>query len=203
MKVSTTLCAALAVGFASTAALAQQATAPQADQFRPYEAQKPVTDSTNRNGLTNDQNNRQYNNQRESGDKTVPQGLVRASEMMNKEIYNAQDEQVGSVADVVLDTQSGKVKYVALSTGGFLGLGDSLHAVPWDAFEQKMHDGEHRCVLNVSKDQLKNAKGFDEDNWPNMANKQWQQQNDRQYQGQRQGARTSAESRPQPPLGQR
>ncbi|MBP6490514.1 MAG: PRC-barrel domain containing protein, partial [Thauera sp.] len=58
-----------------------------------------------------------------------------------------------------------------LSFGGFLGLGEKLFAVPWSAMTL---DRNQRCfVLDVSKDRLKDAPGFDKDVWPDMADPEW------------------------------
>ncbi|MEQ8849662.1 PRC-barrel domain-containing protein [Botrimarina sp.] len=178
MKYSTFFGVALALGLTPAALWAQ---AP--GQATPaYEAQKPVAEQNQRDRLSDQrQNQRQYDrSQSDSSNQKLPQGLVRASQMMDKAVYNGQDEQIGSIDDVVLDAQSGEIKYVALSTGGFLGLGDALHAVPFSAFKHQQKDGEQRCILNVSKEQLENAKGFNQDNWPQQADKNWEQQNNRQ-----------------------
>lgn len=67
----------------------------------------------------------------------------------------------------MIDTTSGKVAYGVLSFGGVLGMGNKLFAVPWDALTV---DGEDKClVLNVSKERLKDAPGFDKDHWPDFA----------------------------------
>lgn len=61
--------------------------------------------------------------------------------------------------------------YAVLSFGGFLGVGDKLFAVPWHALEL---DPDNKCfVLDVEKDRLKNAPGFDKDHWPSMADERW------------------------------
>ena len=57
-----------------------------------------------------------------------------------------------------------------LSFGGFLGLGNKLFAFPWQALELKIHD--HAFLLNVPKETLKKAEGFDKDNWP-ITNREW------------------------------
>jgi hypothetical protein len=51
-----------------------------------------------------------------------------------------------------------------ISHGGFLGLGNKLFAIPWQAFTLRIH--EHAFVLNVPKETLDKAEGFDKDNWP-------------------------------------
>jgi hypothetical protein len=63
------------------------------------------------------------------------------------------------------------VAYVVLSFGGFLGMGDKLFAVPPSALTV---DRTEKClVLNVDKERLKNAPGFDKNDWPDMAETTW------------------------------
>jgi hypothetical protein len=50
-------------------------------------------------------------------------------------------------------------------------MGDKLFAIPWEALKV---DTQNKCmVLNVTKDKLENAPGFDKDDWPNMADETW------------------------------
>ncbi len=58
-----------------------------------------------------------------------------------------------------------------LSSGGFLGIGDRLFAIPWNVLTL---DTDRECfVLNVSSQRIKDAPGFDKDNWPSMADTAW------------------------------
>lgn len=110
---------------------------------------------------------------------------VRVSEIMGVEVKNNSDEELGEIEDIVIDPDSGEIKYAAVSMGGFLGVGEKLFAVPWNAFECRKENGEHVAILNVDKATLENAQGFNEENWPDMANPRWQEQNDRAYQSAR------------------
>ncbi len=69
--------------------------------------------------------------------------------------------------------RSGQVAYAVLSLGGFLGMGEKLFAVPWSALT--LDTDNKRFVLNVDKDRLESAPGFDKDTWPNMADPSWEQ----------------------------
>ncbi|PMR82281.1 photosystem reaction center subunit H [Halomonas urumqiensis] len=97
--------------------------------------------------------------------------LLSASTMTGDEVCNRQDEKLGKIQDIMLDTVEGKIRYVVLASGGFLGLGDRLFAVPWKALTQDREN--HRFILDVDVDQLKSAPGFDKDQWPNMADPTW------------------------------
>lgn len=71
----------------------------------------------------------------------------------------------------MLDMSNGRVAYAVLSHGGFLGMGNKLFAVPWSAL--KLDTVNKRFVLDVDKDRLESAPGFDKDQWPDMADAAW------------------------------
>ncbi|MFQ3786178.1 PRC-barrel domain-containing protein [Halomonas sp. A29] len=97
--------------------------------------------------------------------------LLSASTITGDDVCNMQDEKLGKIHDVMIDVAEGKIRYAVLSSGGFLGMGDRLFAVPWKALTL---DKENRCfMLDVDVERLKNAPGFDKDNWPNMADASW------------------------------
>ena len=98
-------------------------------------------------------------------------GLVLSSSTLTGDsVRNAQGEDLGNLKDLMIDTASGKVQYAVLSFGGWLDMGDKLFAVPWTAFRV---DRENEClVLDVPKERLKDAPGFDQDHWPDFANTQ-------------------------------
>ena len=58
-----------------------------------------------------------------------------------------------------------------LSFGGVLGIGEKLFAVPWNAL--KLDTVNKRFILDIDKDRLNDAPGFDKDAWPRMADQKW------------------------------
>jgi sporulation protein YlmC with PRC-barrel domain len=94
-----------------------------------------------------------------------------AGTLIGNDVYNHKDEDLGDIKEIMLDTQSGKVIYAVLSFGGFLGMGEKLFAVPWNSLT--LDTKNKRFVLNVEKDRLKLAPGFDKDKWPNMSDPSW------------------------------
>jgi len=109
---------------------------------------------------------------------------IRASQLTGYNIQNSQGESVGEVYDIVLDANSGKVRYVAVTYGGFLGLGDKLFAVPFEAFTCKVdpdNPDNHILVLDVTQQQLDGAEGFDQDHWPNFGDPQYTNELDTRY----------------------
>lgn len=108
-------------------------------------------------------------------DKKTTGPNIRASELIGMNIQNLQGDQVGEVEDIVLNVRTGKVNYAAVSYGGFLGIGDNLFAVPFEAFKVGKERGqdEYVLVLDVTKEQLEGAEGFDKDSWPNFADEKF------------------------------
>jgi len=104
----------------------------------------------------------------------------RASKVLGTNVYNNDDKSLGEIKDLVLDQHSGRVQYAVLDFGGFLGMGDKYFAIPVSQFQVDNRGRDH-FVLNVSKDQLKNAPGFDKNNWPDFADAQFRGSVDRFY----------------------
>jgi len=110
---------------------------------------------------------------RSYGDGPGP-ALMGANTLDGNDVYNHNDEDLGDIKEIMLDVASGRVAYAVLSYGGFLGMGQKLFAVPWSALT--LDTENKRFTLNVEKDRLENAPGFDSDNWPDMADPSWQKE---------------------------
>ena len=95
------------------------------------------------------------------------QPLLSATSLMDDNVRNLKGDKLGHVKDIMIDTKTGRVEYYVLSFGGFLGMGNKLFAIPPQAIE--VNTEKERLILNVDKDRLKDAPGFDDDDWPNMA----------------------------------
>jgi sporulation protein YlmC with PRC-barrel domain len=98
--------------------------------------------------------------------------LMGADTLIGEDVYNHKDEDLGDIKEIMLDMNNGKVAYAVLSFGGFLGIADKLFAVPWSAL--KLDTENKRFILNVDKERLESAPGFDKDHWPDMADPIWQ-----------------------------
>lgn len=97
--------------------------------------------------------------------------LIGADTLIGNDVYNYDDEHIGDIKEIMLNTMTGEIAYVVLSFGGLLGLGEKLFAVPWKALT--LDTANHSFILNEPKERLENAPGFDKDAWPNMAEKDW------------------------------
>jgi PRC-barrel domain len=98
--------------------------------------------------------------------------VLSASTIASDAVRNKQGEDLGKIIDLMIYLPTGQVAYAVLSFGGFLGLGDKLFAVPWSALKLQPH--EHKFLLDADKESLRQAPGFDPDNWPDMADESWQ-----------------------------
>jgi hypothetical protein len=80
-------------------------------------------------------------------------------EVIGKEVVNRMDEQVGTIADLVMDSDQ-KLVGVVLSVGGFLGIADKWVAIPVDQIEFPTDDQPARLMVAVTEEQLTNAPDF-------------------------------------------
>jgi sporulation protein YlmC with PRC-barrel domain len=84
--------------------------------------------------------------------------LIAASKVNGTDVYNRTGEKLGSVYDVMLDKRSGKADYAIMSFGGFLGIGDSYHPLPWDQLTYDTNMGGY--VVNLDRARLEGAPSY-------------------------------------------
>jgi sporulation protein YlmC with PRC-barrel domain len=95
------------------------------------------------------------------------QPVLSASSLIGDNVVTPGGDGIGKLEDIMIDTSTGKIEYGVLNFGGLLGVGNKLFAVPFEQFS--VDTANKRLVLNVDKELLKDAPGFDKDNWPNFA----------------------------------
>lgn len=93
--------------------------------------------------------------------------ILSATTILGNKVVNAEGEQLGTIRDLVIDLDDAQIAYAVLSFGGFLGMGDKLFAIPLEALAFNLKD--QTVILDVDKEVLKNAPGFDKDHWPDNA----------------------------------
>lgn len=97
--------------------------------------------------------------------------VLSASTLAGDAVVNNQGDKLGKIEEFMIDLDLGRIAYAVLSFGGFLGLGEKLFAIPWEAF--RLDTEKHEFILGVDKSILKNAPGFDKSNWPDFADRAW------------------------------
>jgi sporulation protein YlmC with PRC-barrel domain len=97
--------------------------------------------------------------------------VMAASTLDGNSVLSSDGHDVGSLKEIMLDVSSGRIAYAVLSSGGFLGIGDKLLAIPWSALTL---DTDNRCFrLGATAEQVRHSPGFDKDAWPSMADRVW------------------------------
>jgi len=81
--------------------------------------------------------------------------LIASSKVEGTPAYNRAGENLGSVLNFMVDKYTGQVAYAVMSFGGFLGLGESYHPLPWKALTYDTRLGGY--VVDLDKDQLADA----------------------------------------------
>ncbi|UZR29804.1 PRC-barrel domain-containing protein [Methylococcus mesophilus] len=99
------------------------------------------------------------------------QQVSRASKIIGTQVKNPNGENLGDIKELVLDPESGQVVYAVVSFGGVFGMGNKLFAIPWNALNWTRDKKYY--VLDLDKETLKKAPGFDKKHWPDSSNK-WQ-----------------------------
>jgi sporulation protein YlmC with PRC-barrel domain len=85
--------------------------------------------------------------------------MLETSKVPGTSVYSGAHEEIGEVDDLIVDTNTGKVRYAILSFGGFLGLGKSNYVVPWTTL--KWDAALNGYVTGVTEEQLKMSPDLD------------------------------------------
>lgn len=97
----------------------------------------------------------------------------KASDLTGKDIHNTKDDDLGRIADLIIDPDQGRVMYGVLSHRG------RMFAIPWNALA--LSTNAKKLVLNVNKEQLTDANSFTNDKWPDFTNGGWAAETHRVY----------------------
>jgi sporulation protein YlmC with PRC-barrel domain len=94
----------------------------------------------------------------------TPLRYLTSSTIVGDKVYNHLDEDLGKIKDIMIDIQEGRIDYVIIEFGGFLGIGEKYFAVPFKALS--INTERHAFILNQTREVLEQAPGFDKDHWP-------------------------------------
>jgi hypothetical protein len=83
--------------------------------------------------------------------------LLAGSEIKGTTVRNLQNQDLGKIEEVLIEPDGGQVRFVVVEVGGFLGLGATRVAVPWDAFQLSKEGNKPKWILDADKERLKNA----------------------------------------------
>jgi sporulation protein YlmC with PRC-barrel domain len=115
-----------------------------------------------------------YGMYKQSGSAGPGPALMGADTLLGEDVVNNEEDDLGDIKEIMIDMRTGQVAYAVLSFGGLLGIGEKLFAVPWQALQ--LDTVNKRFVLDVDKERLESAPGFDADAWPDMSDATWANQ---------------------------
>ncbi|MDD5418949.1 MAG: PRC-barrel domain-containing protein [Methanomicrobiaceae archaeon] len=107
----------------------------------------------------------------EREERVITPRVMAANDLIGFGVQNPQGEDLGKIDDLMIDVHEGCIAYAVLSFGGILGMGGKYFAIPWDALS--LRSDEDNMTLNVPKERLDNAPGYDKDNPPRAADREW------------------------------
>ncbi len=107
--------------------------------------------------------------------------LIAASKVNGTSVYNRKGDSLGSIYDVMLNKRSGQVTYAVMSFGGFLGMGENYHPVPWKKLEYSPQHGGY--VIDLDKRQLEGAPAYAPSDAPDWEGGAYGASVDRYYNG--------------------
>ncbi len=97
--------------------------------------------------------------------------LISADKVEGTNVYNGTGDKLGSIDNVMIDKQTGKVAYAMMSFGGFLGLGEKYHPLPWSLL--KYDTGKGGYLVNLDKRTLEGAPMYGENDTINWEDQAW------------------------------
>ena len=83
---------------------------------------------------------------------------IRAKKVIGTDVKDATGKSIGKVEDIVLDKMSNNILFAVVGFGGFLGICEKYHPVPWSILDYDEREGGY--VVSLSKDQLKAAPAY-------------------------------------------
>lgn len=95
--------------------------------------------------------------------------LSTATSFYARNVVDPEGEVLGSISDLMLDLERGRIAYAVVATCGFMGIGERLFAVPWRA----LHPMGHQFLLACERSALETAPAFDRDHWPLAPADEW------------------------------
>src|ERR1044072_4440246 len=84
--------------------------------------------------------------------------LIASDKVEGTEVYNRQGEHLGEVYNFMVNKRTGRVEYAVMSFGGFLGIGESYHPLPWNVLTYEPSKGGY--VVDLDKQKLEGAPSY-------------------------------------------
>ena len=99
--------------------------------------------------------------------------LCKASDVLGKKVENPANDNLGDVKELVLDPRRSRVSYFVMKSGGFLGMGDKLFAIPWSVMRVHRMENKDKLVLDLPKEKFTKAPEYHDKDWTAMSDPEW------------------------------
>jgi sporulation protein YlmC with PRC-barrel domain len=121
-----------------------------------------------------------------------------ATALLNQHVRSRAGESLGKIEDIVVDADTGNIQYAVLSLGGMVGMADKLYAIPWPLLQ--ISSARDYFGLNVDREVLERAPGFERSHWPDFRDSMWRQSIYNYYRVPESGRRVYVERVPARPV---
>lgn len=112
----------------------------------------------------------------DSGDVMAKTRGVRVSKLLDQNLVTTGKDKIGDIEELAIDPRNARITYVVVSSGGFLGMGDKMHAVPWGAVNATPgagKDAPDNLVVDITKERLQKSPEFKKEEWVRMSEPTW------------------------------
>jgi len=112
----------------------------------------------------------------DSGDAMGKVRGVRASKLLDQNLVTTGKDKIGDIEELAIDPRNARISYVVVSSGGFLGMGDKMHAIPWAAVKATPGTGKDApedLMVDVTKERLQKSPEFKKEEWVRMSEPAW------------------------------
>lgn len=99
----------------------------------------------------------------------IPSILSPATSLCARTVVDSKGEVLGSIVDLLLDLERGRIAYGVVASGGFMGVGERLVAVPWNA----LMPGTRHFVLQGTRSVLESGPVFEHEQWNRVPSRRW------------------------------
>ena len=97
--------------------------------------------------------------------------ILSASTLAGYRVRSTENEDWGTIEELMIDSSDGNIAFAVLSLGAFPGLQDKLLAVPWDLLS--LNAGDRVLVLRTDRETIQSAPAFEQDDWPDFTDHSW------------------------------
>jgi hypothetical protein len=105
--------------------------------------------------------------------------LIASDKVEGTAVYNSRGDRLGKVYNFMVDKYTGQVAYAVMSFGGFLGMGESYHPLPWKVLSYDTRLGGY--VVDLDRNRLEGAPSYTTSAMPNWSDRNYRRRIDEYY----------------------